>query len=118
MSDGPSRELKTQDYKSQKFERAGWAVLLILAGIYFLLPYETFPDGMTLLGAGGAMLAYSAIARGMGAALTPFFPTVGIILFVFGGIDYLDVNVEIWPVALIIAGGLMLYRISRERQSD
>lgn len=113
MSDGPS-----QNFRSQKFERAGWAVLLILAGVYFLLPYETFPDGMTLLGAGGAMLAYSMFARTMGAALSPFFPTVGIILTVFGGIDYLNVNVEIWPIALIIAGGLMLYRIYRERQAD
>ncbi len=111
-----SEETKDLVFRSQKYERAGWALLLIALGIYFLLPYWKFPEGSVQLAVGLLLLIYWVIGRTMNFQLTSIYLIAGLVFSTLGAIEFFNLHIRVWPVVLIVVGAGLLWRVITERK--
>lgn len=94
----------------RRYSDIGWAIFLILTGTVILLPHALVPEGFLWIAAGIIMLAYrsAVVARGINASIALVF--AGVAFVAIGISDFIDFDVDIFPLLLIIGGVVLLGR--------
>ena len=96
---------------SDRFNKIGWGLFLIMLGIIWLLPDRIIPNGALLIGSGVLLLGLSLTKYLYGIKGSDTNIVLGIIALAFGLGDYLGTGFPIIPVLLIFWGLSILYRI-------
>lgn len=111
--DGSKR--KNRSAIEKRYSNIGWAIFLILAGSVMLLPHMLVPEGFLWIAAGVIMLAYrSAVAaRGIEAPIALVF--AGIAFVAIGISEFVDFDIDVFPLLLIIGGVVLLGRAMATR---
>ncbi len=101
----------------KRYSNIGWAIFLILAGAVMLLPHVLVPEGFLWIAAGVIMLGYrSAVAtRGIKAPTALVF--AGIAFIAIGVSEFVDFNIDVVPLLLIIGGVVLLGRAMSSREN-
>ncbi len=101
---------KHRDPIEKRYSNIGWAIFLILAGAVMLLPHILVPEGFLWIAAGVIMLGYrSAVAaKGIEAPMALVF--AGIAFVAIGLSEFIDFDVDIFPILLIVGGVVLLGR--------
>ncbi len=99
-----------RDPIEKRYSNIGWAIFLILAGAVMLLPHILVPEGFLWIAAGVIMLGYrSAVAaKGIEAPMALVF--AGIAFVAIGVSEFIDFDVDIFPILLIVGGVVLLGR--------
>lgn len=106
---------RKRDPVEKRYSDIGWAIFLILAGTVILLPHFLVPEGFLWIAAGVIMLGYrSAVAaKGIDAPVALVF--AGIAFIAIGVSDFIDYDIDIFPLLLIIGGVVLLGRAMSSR---
>ena len=95
-----------------KLEAAGWGLFLLWVGLAFLF---NFGSGIALLGVGLISLTMQWLRKYFGQSLDGFWVVIGL-LFTVGGLGaLLEVNIQIVPLALVLAGILLLASVLKPK---
>jgi hypothetical protein len=120
MSENPA-ETKTSQKRAKKriakqLDAAGWGLFFIWVGMSLLMDLSW---GIGLIGVSAIVLLGQAARRSFGLRLEPFWVVVGV-FFLLGGVWELNnIDVDLLPIVLILAGGaLMLSLFRRRSRSD
>jgi hypothetical protein len=108
----PVEELRTSEivHLGKKLDSVGWGLFFIWIGIAFLADFG-FPAG--LLGVGTITLGMQAVRLYFNLKLEGFWIIVGL-LFIIGGISELvNIEIQIVPILIIIAGIVILISVVR-----
>ncbi len=89
-------------------ESVGWGVLLVVIGTIWLMPEKILPPGSWLIAAGLIILGLNAIRWLKGIRVRGFGMVVGIVALFAGLRALFDVDLPLFPVALIVIGVWML----------
>ena len=101
---------KRRDPVEKRYSDIGWAIFLILAGAVMLLPHILVPEGFLWIAAGVIMLGYrsAVVAKGIEASVALVF--AGIAFVVIGLSEFLDLDIDVFPLLLIVGGVVLLGR--------
>lgn len=97
---------------NRNYEAIAWGTLLIWWGITELIP--SLPDGIGAIGIGVILIGMNAARSLNGLAVSRFSLTLGILAFVWGGLELLGValnlpfEIPIFPILLIVLGTIIL----------
>lgn len=99
---------KSKDPIAEKYSAIGWGVFLILVGAVMVLPHALVPEGFLWIAGGVIMIAYrtALVARGVEASVG--FVVAGVVLIAIGLSEIIDIDIDLLPVILIVAGVLLL----------
>ena len=99
---------KEKDPIEQKYSTLGWGVFAILVGIVMILPHALVPEGFLWIAAGTIMIVYrtAVVSRGVEASFG--FVVAGVVLITIGAAEFIDMNVDLFPILLIVGGALLL----------
>lgn len=100
----------------KRYSNIGWAIFLILAGAVMLLPHVLVPEGFLWIAAGVIMLGYrsAVVAKGVDAPMALVF--AGVAFVAIGISEFVDFDVDIFPVLLIVGGVVLLGRAMSSRE--
>jgi hypothetical protein len=99
----------------KQLDAAGWGLFFIWVGVALLLDLSW---GVGLLGVAIITLLGQAARKYYGLSLEWFWLVVGL-LFLLGGLwELYQVEIDLVPILLIIAGAALLISIFRRRQSS
>ena len=111
----------TQTIK-RNFEAAGWGALFIWWGIAVLFP--SLPKGTTVFGTGLILIAVNIARKINGIPVSGFSTTIGILAFLWGGLELVGVLVglpfelPVFAILLIVLGVVILVPELRARQNQ
>ncbi len=101
----------------ERLESLGWGVLLVVIGTIWLMPERIVPPGTWLIAAGVIILGVNAI-RYLKKIPTRGFSMLVAVVALFAGLrTLLDVDLPLFPVALIVIGVWILVKRLAERAS-
>jgi hypothetical protein len=101
----------------ERLEGLGWGVLLVVIGTIWLLPERIVPPGTWLIAAGTIILGVNAIRYLKGIETRSFGMLVGVVALFAGLRALLDVDLPLFPVALIVIGLWILVKRLTERSA-
>lgn len=106
---------RKRDPVEKRYSDIGWAIFLILAGAVMLAPDFLVPEGFLWIAAGLIMLGYrSALAtKGIDASIALVF--AGAAFVAIGISEFINFDIELFPLLLIIGGVILLGRASASR---
>lgn len=93
---------------SDRIERAGWALFLIMIGGILLVPREQVPRGSWLVGTGIILLGLYAARALNGLPAPPWRLVLGLVALALGAASVFGLDLPIFPIALILIGASML----------
>ncbi len=111
----------TQSIK-RNFEAVGWGALFIWWGIMVLIP--SFPNGTTAFGSGLILIGVNVARRLSGAPVSSFSTTIGVLAFVWGGLELVGVlaslpfELPIFAILLIALGAIILAPELKAKQNQ
>jgi hypothetical protein len=97
-----------KDPVAQRYSTIGWAIFLILAGAVMLLPHALVPEGFLWIAAGVILIAYRGAVAARGIASSFGLVIAGVAFIVIGASDFINFNIDIFPVVLIVCGVVLL----------
>ncbi len=92
----------------ERMEGLGWGLLLVVIGTIWLLPDKVVPPGTWLIAAGLIVLGLNAIRYLKGIRVRVFGIVLGAVALFAGLRALFDVELPVFPVALIVIGVWML----------
>lgn len=114
--------MNTTKNLNRNFEAIGWGALIIWWGIMVLLPSS--PDGTTAFGTGLILIAVNIARKLNGVPVSSFSTTVGVLAFLWGGLELVGVlaslpfELPIFAILLIALGLIILAPELRVKQSQ
>jgi len=96
-----------------KLDAAGWGLFFIWVGAALLLDFSW---GVGLLGVAVIILLGQAARKYFGLALEGFWMVVGLLFLAGGFWEMYQVEVDLVPILLIIAGAALLLSLFRRRR--
>ncbi len=99
---------------NQKLEAIAWAAIFIWWGLTELV--QSLTPGIGAIGLGIILLGLNAVRARNGLPVSGFSTTVGILLFVWGGLDFaaailhLSFELPVFAILLIVLGVIVLGR--------
>lgn len=104
--------LKAQKRRLDKrIESMGWALFLIWSGALLIAPDELVPEGLWLMGTGFIIIASMGIRYLYGIRIDGFWTVLGFLALGFGIGEFLRLDVPVFPLLLIIVGGIIAYNV-------
>ncbi len=88
----------------ERLEGLAWGVLLVVVGTIWLIPERILPAGTWLIAAGVIILGFNAIRYFKGIRMRGFSVILGVVALFAGLRTLLDVDLPLFPVALILIG--------------
>ena len=103
---------------NERLEQIAWAFFLIVVGGLALLPDRYEPAGAWGFSVGLIMLGLNLARYFYGIKMSNFTLVVGSLFLLSGLSDYLGYDLPLFPIVLIGAGIVMIYRgmVSREEE--
>ena len=101
---------------SDRINKIGWGLFLVILGIIWLLPDSMIPDGALLIGIGIILLGLSFVRHQYGIKRSDTNIVLGIIALAFGLGDFLGTGLPLIPILLIFWGLSIFYRIIFSRK--
>lgn len=86
----------------------GWGVLLICAGILWMIPGGLLPPGTWLIVLGAIILVFNVGRVFARLGISWFGMTAGVVALLAGIGAFLQVDVPLLPIAAIVIGGCLL----------
>jgi len=96
---------------SQRLERIGWALFLIMIGSVTLLPDGLVPEGTWLVGTGLIMIALKVIRHFKGLPVNGFTNVLGLIALAVGVSSVTGVELPVFPVLLAAIGLQIVFSV-------
>jgi hypothetical protein len=94
----------------RRLEEAGWALFLIMIGGLWLVPTESVPKDLWLVGAGLIMLGINFLRYFNGIKMSGFTVFLGILALVAGLGGAFSLNLPFMAVIFVILGTSLLMR--------
>lgn len=91
-------------------EGLGWGVLLVVIGTIWLMPARIVPPGTWPIAAGLIILGLNAVRYLKGIRMRGFSVAVGMVALFAGVQSLFDLDLPLFPVALIVTGVWMLVK--------
>ncbi|MFC1887644.1 hypothetical protein ACFLYK_02435 [Candidatus Cloacimonadota bacterium] len=104
-------ERKQKKLLSERFNRIGWGIFLVMLGVIWILPENVLPDGVLPIGVGIILLGMYLLKKSYGLKGSDSNVLLGIIAIAIGLGDLLKTGFPLIPVILIFWGMSMIYRI-------
>ncbi len=101
----------------ERLETLGWGTLLLVIGTIWLMPEESVPPGSWLIAAGLILLGINVIRRVKRIPTSGFSTVVGLVALFAGLRALLDLDLPLFPVALIVMGGWILLKSMMQKGS-
>ena len=95
----------------------GWAALLIVTGIFWLIPEGRVPGGSWLIGVGTIILLFTIARMINRSPVSGFALAAGILALVAGIGGVLGLSLPLIPIALIVIGICIIF-VRRTNRSD
>ena len=95
---------------NERLQSISWALFLIMAGGFLLVPAGQLPEGSWLIGLGVILLGLNAVRYLRGIAMSSFTTIVGAIALASGAGDLSGVDVPVGPMLLILIGASIILR--------
>ena len=92
----------------QLLDDLGWGALLVTTGTLWLLPEGYLPRGSWLMAVGLILLAFNAARHTLRIRMNGLALVVGLLALITGAGAYLNVNLPLFPIALIVVGACWL----------
>lgn len=89
---------------SENIHNIGWGIFLIFAGIIWLLPAGTLPDGAFYIGIGVLILGLNLIKYLKGFHVSWIMPVLGILILVKGIGEMTELSISILGVLILLMG--------------
>lgn len=102
---------------SNRLDDFGWAVLLIVIGIIWLLPENVMPRGSWLIATGVILLGLNAIRYFNGITMVGFSLVAGVLALLAGLGSFFGLTLPLFAIALILIGVVMLFKPLLDRSS-
>ncbi len=96
----------------------GWAALLVVTGVFWLIPKGRVPGGSWLVVIGTIILLFSTARIINHSFVSGFALAVGLIALVAGGGEVLGLSLPLIPIALIVIGCCIILARQTEHDSD
>lgn len=111
------KELKHEEKQAlnKRLESVGWALFLIMIGGLALIPDESIPEGMWLIGAGLIMIGLNLARFLNGIKMSGLTFILGLLALGSGLGDYLGLDLPVFAIMLILIGVGMIIRPLVER---
>lgn len=93
-----------------RLEDVGWALLFVMSGAILLVPGIPNPWGVWLLGTGLILLGVNGVRYARGIRPNLFSAGVGVIALVSGAGEFLNVDLPILALGLLLVGALILLK--------
>lgn len=89
---------------SERINNIGWGIFLIFAGIIWLIPDGTFPEGIFYIGSGILILGINFIKYIKGIHVSWIMPILGILILVKGIREMTELSISILGVFILLIG--------------
>jgi hypothetical protein len=111
------KELKDEEKQAlnKRLESVGWALFLIMIGGLALIPDESVPEGMWLIGTGLIMIGLNLARFLNGIRMSRLTLILGFLALGTGLGDYLGLDLPVFAIMLIVIGIGMIIRPLVER---
>jgi hypothetical protein len=111
------KELKDEERQAlnKRLESVGWAMFLIMIGGLALIPDESVPEGMWLIGTGLIMIGLNLARFLNGIKISKLTIILGFLALGTGLGDYLGLDIPVFAIMLILIGTGMIIRPLVER---
>jgi hypothetical protein len=96
---------------SQRLERIGWALFLIMIAGLALLPDGWVPEGTWLIGTGLIMIGLNVVRHFKGVRVNGFTNLLGLIALAIGVSTVTGVELPVLPILLVVIGLQMLFGV-------
>ena len=87
----------------------GWALVLILIGVIWLLPKDTLPEGSVLIGIGVILIALNIAKYAQGRGISDVTLFLGILALVVGIRDLMKLRLPLVPIIMVVLGVAILF---------
>jgi len=104
----PAVQFEDSKAMDNRLVNIGWALLLILIGLIWLLPENIVPQGAFLIGVGVILLCLNVIKIVKGSRISWATLYLGIIALVAGVRVFMKLNFPLVPIFLILLGILLI----------
>ena len=114
--------MNTVQNLNRNYEAMGWGALIIWWGIMVLVP--SLPRGTTAFGTGLILIGVNTARKLSGLPVSSFTTTIGILAFVWGGLELVGVlmslpfELPVFAILLIVLGVIILAPEVRARQNQ
>lgn len=96
----------------------GWAALLIVTGIFWLIPEGRVPNGSWLIAVGAIILLFTVARVINRSAISGFALAAGTLALIAGISSVLGMSLPLIPIALIVIGCSIIAVRHTEDRSD
>lgn len=96
----------------------GWGILLICAGIFWIIPSGLLPSGTWLLVLGSIIVVFNIARVFAGLGVSWFGITAGAVALLAGIGVFLDVSIPLLPIAVIVIGCCLLLGAREKHQPN
>lgn len=96
----------------------GWASLLIVTGVFWLIPDARVPSGSWLIAVGTIILLFTLARLIYRYPVSEFAFSAGMIALIAGIGSVLGLNLPLFPIALIVIGFCVMLVRYLERRSN
>jgi hypothetical protein len=105
QKDPPKGKIDTQKSALDKrLDALGWGLFLIMIGCLWLIPDESVPAGIWLIGTGLIILVLMGVRYMYGIKISGFWLVLGILALIFGISDFFGLGLPLLPILIIIIG--------------
>ncbi len=103
---------------NERLEQIGWGLFLIMIGGLALVPDQTVPEGVWLVGTGLIMLGLNAARYLNDIKMSSFTLVLGTVALLVGFSDFVGIELPLFPIMLIIIGAGILVKPMLEGKID
>jgi hypothetical protein len=102
---------------NDRLQTIGWALFLIMAGGFWLVPDGQLPQGSWLVGLGIILLGLNVVRYRNGIRMSTFTTIIGAIALIAGVGDFAGIDVPVGPVLIILIGAAIILRNIEPRRA-
>jgi len=95
---------------AKRLNAAGWGLFFIWVGMSLLMD---LPWGVGLIGVSAIVLLGQVARRSFGLRLVSLWVVVGVLFFLGGIWELYSIDVDLLPILLILAGGVLMFSLFR-----
>lgn len=95
---------------TKRLDEIGWALFLIMIGLFWLVPVDVVPEGAWLLGAGLILVGINSVRYAKAIGINGFTTTLGVFALIAGALSVAGVPVPLFPILLVVVGAMMLLK--------
>lgn len=95
---------------NERLQTISWALFLIMAGGFWLVPDGRLPQGSWLIGLGVILIGLNVVRYLNGIRMSMFTTIFGAIALIAGVGDFAGIDVPVGPILIILIGAAIILR--------